>query len=152
MPPVFHFSNGSPSLNTSVLKRPPVIALIVLGVLLVSVVGYRVATSRPPALPPDQQTEDGIAKLASAVTAFVAQHNNPPTALSDLGSIRTKDGWNREFSMTAAMEGLKGSIALRSSGADGVPETEDDYVQVLRIADEGYGKSEVVGTESRRGK
>jgi hypothetical protein len=95
----------------------------------------------PPPLAPDVLTRDRLQRLTSAVSAFVANEQRLPNSIEEGARTEsTKDGWNRPFTFAPGTDGPKKvSFVIRSSGADGVPDNDDDQTSTVRFGNDGYG-------------
>jgi hypothetical protein len=95
----------------------------------------------PPPMKPDDLTRDRLARLQAELTVFVVREQKLPSDLKEGVTTPTMDGWNKEFTYTPGTQGpKKTSFEIRSMGADGQPETADDWSAKVVFGDDGYGK------------
>lgn len=126
------------------------LALMGVSVLFVLVMGWQILSAvrnGPPALKPPQLTRDRLQRLTAVISAFVATEQRLPNSIEEgAGKESTVDGWGHPFTFTPGTEGSKKvSFLIRSSGADGIAENDDDQTSTIRFGNDGYGK---LGVES----
>jgi hypothetical protein len=139
-------------------KSPRTLILVGVLVLVAVVVAWQFLGSRPPAIPADDEAGDLMKRVVARLSGFVASEQRIPESLDELnaGGVEktpTKDPWGHAMAYSQSEKGpLDAEIVLRCLGKDGQPETDDDYVSVMKFGNDGYGKLGVTSTDERRGK
>lgn len=96
----------------------------------------------PARLDPVETTRSRLAKLMAEASSLAVREQRLPDGIPDIVTVPDDaDGWGRAFVLTTGTEGPKKlSFVIRSSGADGELETNDDWIATVRFGDDGYGK------------
>lgn len=74
-------------------------------------------------------------RIRDAVEAYVQEHGWPPASANELAMLEPEtvlDRWGREYHITIDPE--NGEIRMASDGADGVPATDDDLINVFEFS------------------
>lgn len=115
-------------------------AILLVAFVLAITLNYS-SVKGPPPLKPDELTRDRLARLQAELTAFVVNQQRLPADLAEGTTTPSKDGWGKDFAFTPGTEGpKKTSFEIRSPGADGQPDTADDWSAKVIFGDDGYGK------------
>lgn len=132
--------------RSQTLKDPKAIAAVVVIVLVVMFLLLRAIMSGPPTVPLDSanKTRDRLRTLIAEFNSFVVREQRLPSTLEDgmgkLDPALKQDGWGHEFVFSPGTAGpKKTSYVIRSGGADGIPDNEDDFVGTSIFGNDGYG-------------